>query len=411
MFEAFLRPFEIFVNWVNGLNEHYTVLTYDEVKALTIMQRFKLYNWTFEILCSCVIVCIYVGYKIGVAMNLKKADSIFDSLHIFLKNKLNFAKVGLTLMSGGTTKLYFDQHLHTWFVSFATGRSSIDSIQPKVHLRARYNPMGLFFKFFMRYFLNQLNFKELDEFIEIVIKPNGVYVATENANVNSNAKEILENFKFITAIVNKNVMSKVRDDYYFLSLTHVSENPSLPKEYVFMSEVNQLNEFFYNYISDKKSFNKILIDAKNFLNFMSFTDLPSEKPETVAEFTKKNEPVVIINCKVANGKKDLSTLNKLIESCVEVIDGYTMDLVQKRDQFIVKPELLKKIKNFRQEELRKIELFAKEIEMERANEEKKELEKEKRRALRKTGALQANEQKMKEKRERRTRNKQRTRNQ
>lgn len=411
MFEVVLKPFYIFVNWVNGLNEHYTVLTYDEVKALTIMQRFKLYNWTFELYCSLIIFFIFIGYKIGVSINLKKADSVFDSIHVFLKDDLKLAKVGLTTMKNGTAKLYLDQHLHTWFVSFATGRSSIASIQTKLHLKARNNLIGLFFKYFFRYFFNQLNFKELDEFVEIVIKPNGVFVSNENSNVNNNSKEILNNFKFISSIVNKNVMAKARNDNYFLSLTHVHENPILPNQYVFMSEINQLNEFFYNYINNKKSFNNILDNAKNLLNFISFTDLPTEKPESAMEFNKKNEPMVIVNCNVPTSNEELVTLNKLIESCVEVIDGFTMDLVQKKDQLIVKPEMLKKINNFRQEEIKKIELFAKELELERINEEKKELEKEKRRELRKTGQLQANEQKMKEKRERRSRNKQRTRNQ
>ena len=93
-----------------------------------------------------------------------------------------------------------------------------------------------------------------------------------------NAEETLNKLKFITSIVNKTSMNKCRNDNYFLSLTHTAESDKLPLQYVFMSENNQLNGFIPHYAN--ANFNELLVQCSDFLQFISFTDLPDEKPIT-----------------------------------------------------------------------------------------------------------------------------------
>lgn len=409
MFEIILTPLTKFVAYVNGLNEVYNQLTFEEQKAMTIFERIQYYNWTFEMYCILLMLFFYITYRIGVSINVSKADKLFASLHTYLRNELKFARVGLTSMKGGNVnRLYIDQHLHTWLTSFATGRSSIDSINIKTHLKPRHNIINLIIEYTLGYFFLTYQSPDLVEYLEIEIKPNGVYVNNETCNINSNSKEVLQNFKFVTSIVNKSIMDKIRLDRYFLSLTHVTDSDSIPKEYVYMSEINQINDFIRSYT--KGSFNEeVLAKAKGFLQFISFTDLPDFRPKNKEEWIRSLQSRCVIRTDIPRNKAELNTLNKLVGSMIEVYDNYTRDLVQKSDKTVITADILKKINMLRQNEINRIDKIAKQIELENAMEEKKELMKEKRREMKKTGELQNKEQKMREKRERRLRNRQRQR--
>ena len=409
MFEVVLTPLTKFVEYVNDLNEAYNQLTFEEQKSMTIFERIQYYNWTFEMYCMLLMLFFYLTYRIGVSINISKANKLFDSLHSYLRNELKFARVGLTSMKGGhVSKLYMDQHLHTWLTSFATGRSSIDSINIKAHLKPCHNIINLLIEYTLSYFFPTYQSPDLVEYLEIEIKPNGVYANNETCNINSNSTEILQKFKFVTSIVNKSIMDKIRLDRYFLSLTHVSDSDSIPKEYVYMSEINQINDFIRSYT--KGSFNEEVLDkAKGFLQFISFTDLPDFRPKDKNKWIQSLQPRCVIRTDIPKNKDELKTLNKLVGSMVEVYDNYTRDLVQKSDKSLITTDIVKKINMLRQNEINRIDKIAKQIELEVAMEEKKELMKEKRREMRKTGELQNKEQKMREKRERRLRNKQRPR--
>ena len=411
MFEFILTPVTKFVEYVNNLNEAYNKLTFEEQKAMTFFERIQYYNWTFEMYCILLMLFFYITYKIGVSINISKGDKLFNSLHSYLKNELKFARVGLTSLKDGkhiNNKSYLDQHSHTWLTSFATGRSSIDSINIKAHLRPRHNLTNLIIEYILSYFFSTYQSPDLIEYLEIEIKPNGIYVNSETSNINSNSKEILQHFRFITSIVNKSVMDKARLDRYFLSLTHVTDSDSIPKEYVYMSEINQINDFIKSYT--RGSFNdEVLCKASGFLQFISFTDLPDFRPRDKDNWIQSLQPRCVIRADIPRNQDELNILNKLVGSMVEVYDNYTRDLVQKSDKVVITPEILRKISTLRQNEVNRIDKIAKQIELEAAKEEKKELMKEKRREMKKTGELQNKEQKMREKRERRLRNKQRQR--
>ncbi|CCK72043.1 uncharacterized protein KNAG_0I02580 [Huiozyma naganishii CBS 8797] len=405
---ALLGPLTSFMETVNSLNANYNALSYEELTAMGFVQRLKLYNWTFEMFSVGIVLFMFITYRIGVSMNLSRADKFFDSIHAVLKNNLGFSRVGLATSDPNGRKMYLDQHLHTWFTTFATGRSSISSVNVQLHLFGRNNPVNLSIDFLIGFFLPSLKFDHLEEYCEVILQPNGVYVGSDEAKVNGNANELLGNFKFTTSIVNKSVMTEVRNKNYFLSLTHVTENDKLPREYAFMSETNQLNDFIYKYA--KPTFNEeVLAKVTHLLEFISFTDLPAQKPETEQEWNSKQQPRCVIRCKVPTSKKDLKLVNDVVVAAVEVFDNFTKDLVQKSSTVFITPDMLKKTKATRQQELSKIVKNAKKIAAEKALEDKKEAEKEKRRELKKSGNLEKSDQKMKEKRERRLRNKQRTR--
>ena len=400
-------PFAPFLKFINDLNRNYTSIPYEEKMEMTVLQRAKLYNWSFELFFIGVVVFIFIVNKVGTSVNVSRADKMFNSVHAFLKDELKFARVGFTAQ-GSENRLYMDQHLHTWLTSFSTGRSCIEGINVHLHLFPRNNPLSMFLENVMGWYFPILAMDTDAEFCEIEIKPNGVFVGSENANVNSNSNEVLNNFKFISSIVNKAFMNQSRHDNYYLALTHTTEGDDLPNEYVYMSEMNQLNGFITSYCK-KDALNNLLNQTVDLLEFISFTDLPADKPENTSVWNATKKIRCVIRTHVPTNEKELVLLNQLIGLVVEIYDNYTRTLVQKNETSFITNDMLKKANNMRTIELGKITKIAREAALGREKEEKKEAEKEKRRNLKKTGEQEKIDQKMKEKRERRQKNKQKVR--
>ncbi|CCD26619.1 uncharacterized protein NDAI_0I00500 [Naumovozyma dairenensis CBS 421] len=400
---------------VNELNAKYNALTYEEQKAMTFFQRLTAYNWTFELFALGALFLVVCSYLIGSSLNTSRAKNLFNPLVQYLKDDLNFTRVGFTTASK-KAQTFVSQHSNTWFTTFATGRSAIESITVRGHLISRNNPTAVFMEFLINLLFPALSTETASEYAEIIIKPNGVHVANETSNVNSNAATLVDtNFKFISSIVNKTFMNESRDKNYFLSVTHIAENDSLAKEYVYMGEFNQLNRFMMEYSKGKgEILNKLLKKSVGFLQFISFTDLPSVRPMDEDEWAKSLVPHVVIRTNFVSSKKDVEILKELISCVVEIIDNYTKGLVTKGTvagtaDVIVTNEILKKTKNLRAQELAKIVKEMKMIEMEEQKEKRQEEERERRRQLKKSGEQEKIDKKMKEKRERRQKNKQRTR--
>ncbi|KAI8382087.1 uncharacterized protein GWK60_M10571 [Nakaseomyces glabratus] len=409
MFGALSGMFE----YINGLNAHYAALSYEEQKAMTIVERLSIYNWSFELCALGLLALVVLAYKVGTSINVGKAKKVMTSVNLFLNDELCFAKVGI-VDPRFPTRMYNSERQNTWFTTFATGRSAIASIRVNLHLPPLNNPFTLFIEGILAYAFPVLKSKELESFIEVVIRPNGIHFGSTTQELTNDKlkarKDILAKFKFITAVVNKHVMNEVRDDHYFLSLCATTDNDALPQEYVFMSEMNQLNGFITNYLSKTKTpLNEALKQSNRILEFIAFTDLPSDKPFSVEEWNEEtHDPRILIRTAVPNSTAELEALNKLISVAVEVYDNYTAELSTKGFAYVTN-DMLKKSNNMRTQELEKLVKAAKMKALEEAKEKKLAEEKERRRQLKGTTEQQKLDQKMKEKRERRQRNKQKVR--
>lgn len=406
---SFLQPIVKVLDSINSLNAPYFALSLEEQRALSFVERVKMYNWSFEIVVVALMLVMYAFYAIGSKGNVGRANKLFIPLSECFQDDLKFARVGFSTKDGDKKKFVSEQN-NTWFTTFATGRSAIESITARSHMYARYNPLAMLMERLLATFIPSLVDRDLEEFVQITIKPNGVHVTSESAMAPGNAEETLNKLKFITSIVNKTSMNKCRNDNYFLSLTHTAESDKLPLQYVFMSENNQLNGFIPHYAN--ANFNELLVQCSDFLQFISFTDLPDEKPITDKLWQSTQMPRCVIQCKLSTNGKNVELLKKLIASLVEIYDEVTKELVNNSPSTFITTDLLKKSTNLRNQELNKIIKVMKQVEREMALEKKQEQEKLKRRELR--DKLSGEEQdkldkKMKEKRERRLRNKQKLR--
>ncbi|CDO93128.1 unnamed protein product [Kluyveromyces dobzhanskii CBS 2104] len=405
---AILAPLVKAIDFVNDLNKEYYLLSVEEQKELGVGGRMSAYNWGFELAVIGIMVLLFLISYYGKTLNNKYADKIFGTLNTFLLTKLSFAKVGFS--AEGKKMPYIEEQNNTWFASFATGRSSIESVIVKAHLTARHNPLALITQKALALFFPSLVASDVDEFISVTITPNGQFVATEEAKLSGNPAETLSKLKFITSIVNKSVMTKARDSNYFLSLTHTAENDSLPLEYVYMSESNKLNGFTLHYAGE--DFKDLLSKCSKFLQFISFTDLPEEKPITDKLWETAQSPRCVISLSLITSDKDLALLEELISRIVEIYDTLTKEIQTNAPGSFITTDVLKKAIQLRKEELSKIVKVMQQVEREIALEKKQEEERERRKEMRNKltdQELDKMELKKKEKRERRQRNKQKMR--
>ncbi|SCU87900.1 LAMI_0D07954g1_1 [Lachancea mirantina] len=405
---SILDPLLKALEFVNQLNAKYFALSYEEQKAMTFLERLQAYNWTFELVVVAILVLMYVFYVGGTKLNTRRASKLFGAINESF-HELAFAKVGFST-KGGQKKQFISEQNNTWFTSFTTGRSAIESITVQSHMYAHYNPIAMLVERLLAVFFPALVERDLKEFVDICVMPNGIYASTETGEASKNADEVLSNFKFVTAVVNKSDMAKVREENYYLSITHTAENDKLPVQYVFMSENNQLNGLIPHYGGSR--LHELLEKVGHFLTFISFTDLPEEKPVSDKLWEKAQKPRCVIRCKLQTNAADLKLLQELISCVVGMYDTMTREYVQGTAAPYLSKDLLKKSHQLRSQELQKIQKVMKQVERELAIEKKQKLEKEKRREQR--SRLSGEEQdkldkKMREKRERRQRNKQKTR--
>ncbi|SCV03987.1 LAME_0H14840g1_1 [Lachancea meyersii CBS 8951] len=408
---SILGPLVKVADAINALNAKYTALTFQEQKALTVMERVRFYNWTFEFWALGLLALIYVFHVIGTKLNKNRADNIFAALTQCF-DELAFAKVGFSTRTSKNQPFVAEKN-NTWFTSFATGRSCVESITVRARLLARFNPLSIVMEKALGMFFPSLVASDMDEFVDITIKANGVYVASTTADLPkspNDAAAVLSKFKFIASIVNKSDMTKARENNYYLSLTHTSESEKLPLEYVYMSENKQLNSVFDHY--GGATLKPLLSESARFLSFLAFTDLPETKPISDKLWERYQQPRCVIRTKVVTSAADTACLNKLVKAAVAIVDAATQDYVQNPVKAFVTNDMLKRSANLRSQELAKIVKVMKQAERELLQEKKQELEREKRRESRNklSGEEQDKaEQKMRERRERRQRNKQKMR--
>ncbi|QLL31075.1 hypothetical protein HG536_0A08920 [Torulaspora globosa] len=403
---SILRPVAKLTEKVAALNEKYLSLSFEEQKNMSFVERVKVYNWTFELISLSIIGLIFLAYKYGVSVNESRAKRLFGSLNGFLQDDLQFARVGFSKGDGSKTP-YVEERQKTWFSTFATGRSAIESVSVRVHMFSRSNPVAMLVESLLGLAFPSFVVQDIAEHCEVVIKPNGVFVNSENAKPNADAKEVVGRFKFISAVVNKSSMNELRRDSYYLSLTRTSESDKLPVEYVFMSETNQLNGFITHYTDE--NFRNLLKKAGKFLQCICFTDLPAKRPLTDKLWEAAQQPRAVIRTKVPTNDQEVALLKQIISSVVEIVDTVTREMVQKSPQVFITSEVLRKSNQLRTQELAKVVKAMQQVEREMAQEKKQEAEKERRRQLKASGQQEKLDQKMKEKRERRLRNKQKVR--
>ncbi|KAI5952351.1 hypothetical protein KGF54_003217 [Candida jiufengensis] len=317
-------------------------LTIQDLKAMTILQRVQLRDWTIEFFTFGFIVLFTLLWKVGDFYNELKVKRFLSGVEQVFKKQ--FYQFGVL-----PNKLYIKDSSEN-FASYATGRLNIAKVDLKFILKPRQNLFLWILETFFSLFTTSVQTPE--DKVEIIITPSGKY---DN---------------FISAIVSKLGMNEARKFNYFLSLCKTTDSPNLPESFVYMSEANE----FQDKITTPELKQSLTLQSANFLKVIAFTDQSSIRPETLKEFIPHRK--VILEFKLTTSSEDLKIISSVLDSVFSILDKLS-------DQVITfKPETIKKIVKTREIEIEKLKKIEQEIKNEKIADEQAKLKREEREKLR-----------------------------
>lgn len=288
---------------------------------MTIVERITTYDWTKEaLLAAFTVVYLFLHYY-GASVNKKKVTKWIESQRAGLEAQ--FAQVGTHHPKG---KDYVADS-HEMYTTYASGRVNVSYMKAVMRMRPRQNLILYVMEFFMSIFMPTL--VDAKEVIQVTIVPNG-----------DTSKKI---DPAIFAIVNKEGMQQSREESYYLSLTRTNESPKLPVELVFMTESGEISDHLYS--SELEAAVKTP-GATKVLQFLALTDQPVDRPLTPEEAVPKPQVALALNFPT-NAEEEAATA-AIINATVNLVDA-----VAKAGRW--RPEVARKIKTTRDNEVKKIQ--------------------------------------------------------
>lgn len=309
---------------------------------MPLLQRLAKHDWRLEIFVSAVTLLYITLYVGGDAYNKAKVAGFLAGVNDVLRK--NFHQVGVD-----EKNLYVKDSSEN-YSAYATGRDNIAKVNFNFRLAPRQNVFVWVMESLLSYFMDSV-VPPVDR-VDIVVTPSEEY---DN---------------FITAVVSKIGMSDHRKFNYYLALTRTTDLELLPESFVFMSEVNEIQEKTF---TDKLAAS-LKLSMASFVKYVAFTDQPTERPETLRDLLPSRRAV--LSLKLVTGKQELAQVSELLEALFDIIDK----LASKEIAF--KPESLRKIVKAREVEVSKIEKLLEQAKQEELADEKAAARRKERLALR-----------------------------
>ncbi|KAK9457212.1 hypothetical protein V1511DRAFT_156372 [Dipodascopsis uninucleata] len=344
--------------------------TQQEFYSLPLLSRLTVYNWTNELVFTGVILAFVASHFIGNHFNKKAAQKWIKSHVEVLRNQ--FYQVGFKDNSAveDPRAIPLSEYLKCKgpieYVTYASGRLNIALLHGRMTLMTRHNFIMLVIDMVMSFFLN---YDQPHDKIEYFIIPT------------DSDKSSYDNFVF--AIVSKEVMKRVREENYDLSLTRTVDHPKLPFSLTVMSEAAEITD---NLLTTEMI--EALKKAPQLLEYFVISDLPTEKPKTAEEY--KSSKRALIALKAASTPEEEAASKDILNAALNTIDVAVAKAYWR-------PEVSRKIKATRDDEIRKLKRQAEE---EKAEEVAKQRAKEKKEQKQSMSKLSAEEQKKFQQKER-----------
>ncbi|KIW04486.1 uncharacterized protein PV09_04245 [Verruconis gallopava] len=247
------------------------------------------------------------------------------------------------------------------FVTYATGRTNVAFMDVKLTLIKRFNPLTILGENIIGFFFESMpatqetveatayafDGKEKD----LVPVPKG-----ETLKVGGNSSYD----GFVWAVVNKEVMKRMREERYDLSLTTTKEHPKLPTWASVMSENAEITETLLT-----ADLAKAIEDAGDDFIALIVSDQPTDKPKTIDETLPRKRVTLQLKLSSYYPANTLSLFQYFLR---------LPDILVSQCHF--RPEVMKRVKGIREDEIRKIKKASEEeeaeVRKEKADREKKE---------------------------------------
>lgn len=252
------------------------------------------------------------------------------------------------------------------FTSYATGRQNVAFLDVKITLSKRFNPLLRFADTAFSFFTDASSASS--DIVEATIFPfdgkEDLTVPSLPGSAEVRAKDNKSTFDgFVWAIVNKSSMQKLRDERYDVSLTSTKDHSKLPNFLTIMSESAEITDTFLT-----PELVAAVTTAGDAFEYLVISDQPTEKPISLEETAPRKR--IFLKYRLPSGS-NYETLLPLFAYFLRLPDA----LVQLAH---FRPEVLKRVRATREAMISQIKKVAEEEKNEERQIEKERLKKAKR---------------------------------
>ncbi|KAK8155079.1 hypothetical protein IWX90DRAFT_489890 [Phyllosticta citrichinensis] len=224
---------------------------------------------------------------------------------------------------------------HNEYQSYATGRQNIAFVDVKLSMFKRYNPLVRYGEAAASFFFDSVSAP-----VERMEATAYTFDGKESTLAPGAAKVPNSTFDgFVFAIVHKDLMKRLRDDRYDLSLTTTKDHPKLPMWYTVMSESAEITDAMLT-----PELLKVVEQAGDALEALVISDQPMDRPKKLDE-TNPRKRVTLSLTLPSNG--DYSATLPLFSFFLRLPD-------QLASSAHFRPEALRRVRQTREDEVRKL---------------------------------------------------------
>ncbi|KAI1393212.1 DUF1682-domain-containing protein [Hypoxylon trugodes] len=349
-------------------------------KWYNIHERYTLNDFRAEGVILVIIAVIFTLHFIGTRLNRAKSKAWIKAHAPILTSE--FAVVGF----GGTPqrseqnpeKLLKAKSLFE-YATYATGRQNVAFMDVKLSLKKRFNPIMTFLETTLSFFFD--SFGAPEDSIEAVIYPfdgkEAQIVPALPGAAELRSKDSKSSFDgFVWAVVNKDKMKQLREERYDVSITFTKDNSKLPIWATVMSESAEVTEALLT-----NELASAIKQAGDLFDYIIVSDQPVDKPKKMDETIPRKRLYLRYRLPSSNNYDDLAPL---LSYFVRISDHLASSAH-------FRPEVLRKIKSVRDENVKQIQKAAEEEKAEERQAERDRAKKAKRDA--ELNALDAKAQK------------------
>ncbi|KIN07489.1 hypothetical protein OIDMADRAFT_186159 [Oidiodendron maius Zn] len=380
-------------------------------KWYNVHERYSLSDFKQEGVILVFLVIIVIVHLIGTRTNRKKAKAWVNAHAPILQKE--FALVGFGGRKPSTSLDIGDENLAKSlaneslqlpedvlkekspqeFATYATGRQNVAFLDFNLTLLKRYSPLTTLAEFGLSLFIDSI--PAPSERMEAILYPFDGKEALTVPGQAPGAQEVRKDTKssydgFVWAIVNKDVMKRLRNDRYDVSITTTRDNAKLPNWATVMSESAEVTDALLT-----PELVKAIEESGELLEHLIITDQPIDQPTKLDETVPKKRIYLSMRVPSSNA---YSAVLPLFQYFIRLPDI----LVQVAH---FRPEVMRKVRTTREDTIRRLQKVDEEekaeeraIEREKAKklkrdmelkglsatEQKKYLEKEKKQELKKS---------------------------